>query len=104
MDEEETPPVPPMDPKGNERLGFWITGILFLVAGWGAGVFANLLLHRYAPASGTPLGPVTIYPGFGPFAWMTFILGFAAGLFGIVLLYLATRAPRGPAVLPGYPY
>ncbi len=104
VDLEETPAVPPFDAGGDERVGWWITGGLLLVIGWGFGVVGNLAVHLAAPASGLALGPVRVFPHLGPFAWITLGLGLFTGAVGVGLLWLARQSPRGPVVLPGYPY
>ena len=104
VDLQESPAVPPEPTGGNERIGWTITGILCLVVGWAFGVAGNLLAHRYAPAHGWSLGPWWIGPALGAYAWATFGVGLAVGAFGVVLLYLAARAPRGPLLLPGATY
>ena len=103
MDLQETPAVPPSDEGGDERAGSWITGALLVFVGWGLAVAANIVAHRIAPLSGLRLGPIVVYPGFGPYAWATFVGGLLTGLLGLVLLYIATRLPKGPLVLPGAP-
>jgi hypothetical protein len=104
VDLHESPAVPPEPEGGNPRIGWAITGALALLAGWVGAVGGNLALHRLAPASGWTIGPWWIGRTMGPYAWTTFGIGLAVGAFGAVLLYLASRSPRGPFVLPGYPY
>lgn len=99
-----TPPVPPEERGGNERIGWQIAGTLELVGGWGVADLANLLLHHFAPAGGERFGPVYIGPVFGPYAEAVFGIGLGIGAFGLVLLHLARRAAPGPFVLPGPPY
>ena len=103
-DLQDTPPVPPEDHGGDERIGWWVAGTLCLLGGWVGAVVLNLYLHHVAPAGGSRFGPVWIGPTMGPFAWTVFAGGVGAGLFGVVLCYLASRAPRGRFVLPGQPY
>jgi hypothetical protein len=103
-DPNETPAVPPEDRGGDERIGYWAGGSLLLLVGWGLGVALNLILHFGAPAAGMPLGPWRVYPDMGIYAWGVLALGLVAGLVGVVMLWLAGRAPVGKFVLPGYSY
>ena len=100
----ETPPVPPEDHGGDVRIGWRIAGGLSVLAGWGGAVVLNLLAHQYAPAGGSMWGPIWVGPTVGSYAWAVFGIGIGVGIFGVVMLYLAGRAPRGPFVLPGYSY
>ncbi len=100
-DLQETPAVPPFDPKGDVRLGLFGAGGVLIAVGWGLGVVLNLLLHLYAPAGGHRLWHVYFGPTLGPYAWATVGLGAFAGGFGIVLIALARASPKGPFVLPG---
>jgi hypothetical protein len=101
---EERPPVPPEDPGGDERIGWWITGALCLVFGWGVAAALNWVLHRVAGSTGFLLGPWWIGPAMGDYAWTVFGIGVAVGGFGIVLLHLASKAVPGPFRLPGFAY
>ena len=103
-DLQETPAVPDEPSGGDERIGWTIAGVLAVLAGWVGGVAGNLLAHRLAPPAGWTVGPVWIGPSMGPYAWAVFGLGLGVGAFGVVLLYLASRATRGPFVLPGATY
>jgi hypothetical protein len=104
VDLQETPAVPPFDPKGDVRLGLFIAGSLFIALGWGAGVVANVLLHAYAPSGGFVIFSVHVGSGWGAYAWASLILGALAGAMGVVLLGLGRESPRGPIVLPGGEY
>jgi hypothetical protein len=104
VDLQETPAVPPTDTGGDERIGFQIAGILLIALGWGVAVVGNLLLHHAAGAGGLLLGPVRITSRMGSFAWAAFGFGVFTGIFGVLLLWVARSSPRGPFVLPGYPY
>ncbi len=97
-------PVPAEDPGGDERLGYWISGILCGLSGWGGGVAANLLLHHLAPSGGWRWAFLVIGPAMGPYAWATLGIGAVVGAFMPVLFHLARQSPRGPFRLPGYPY
>ncbi|MCI4363983.1 MAG: hypothetical protein L3K13_06765 [Thermoplasmata archaeon] len=101
---EESPPVPVSDEGGDARIGWIASGVLFLVAGAGGLIGANLLLHRIAPDSGTRYGPFWVGPTLGPYAWAVVVLGMLFVALGAVLLALGLRAPKGRFVLPGYPY
>jgi hypothetical protein len=103
-DISETPAVPPTDPGGDERLGLQIAGLLLMVLGFGVGTLANLAAHMLAGPGGSSVGPWTVHTALGPFAWALLLLGFFTGLIGIAFLVLARDAPKGPVVLPGYPY
>lgn len=96
--------MPPEDHGGDERIGWWVSGALCVVGGWVGAVALNLYLHRVAPSDGSMVGPVWIGPTMGPYAWAVLGGGVGAGLFGLVLFYLASRAPKGPFVLPGRAY
>ncbi|MCI4347823.1 MAG: hypothetical protein L3J97_04295, partial [Thermoplasmata archaeon] len=87
-----------------ERIGYRIGGVLLLVVGWGLGVVLNITLHRLAPAAGQAIGPWRIYPALGSYAWSVVALGLVAGVVGVVMLWLAQRAPPGKFALPGYSY
>jgi hypothetical protein len=104
VDIHETPAVPPFDPQGDERLGFFIAGGLLILLGWGIGVGANVLLHALAPSGGFAVLGVYIGPTWGEYAWASAILGALAGAMGVVLLALGRSSPRGPIVLPGGEY
>jgi hypothetical protein len=101
VDLQETPAVPPFDPKGDVRLGFAIGGGILVAIGWGCGVALNLVLHHFAPGGGHRLWNVWIGPSLGPYAWAVLGLGLFTGVFGLVLVLLARDAPKGPFVLPG---
>jgi hypothetical protein len=101
VDLQETPAVPPFDPKGDVRLGLYGAGGTLIALGWALGVVLNVLLHVYAPAGGHRLLHVYFGPAMGPYAWATLGLGAFTGAFGVVLLVLARSAPEGPFVLPG---
>ena len=103
-DLSELPAVPPEERGGDERIGYRAGGILLLVVGWGVGVILNLVLHWMAPSTGQALGPWRIYHALGVYALGAVGIGLVAGVVGIVMLWLAQRAPRGKFVLPGYPY
>lgn len=104
VDIHETPAVPPMDPGGDERLGYFIAGGLLIAVGWGGGVVANLLAHWVAGSGGMTLGWIRITSTLGPYALAVIGLGLFAGAVGVVLLMLGRASPAGPLVLPGYNY
>jgi hypothetical protein len=101
---DERPPVPPDDPGGDQRIGWWITGVLCVVMGWGVAVMENLILHLTASHVGFDLGPWWVGPTMGPYAWAVLAIGLFVGGFGIVLFHLASKSAPGPFRLPGYPY
>jgi len=98
---EETPAVPPFDPGGDERLGYYAAGGLLITLGWGVGIVVNVLLHLMAPSDGHRVLSAYFGPTLGPYAWAVVGFGAATGVFGVVLLGLGRRSPRGPFVLPG---
>jgi hypothetical protein len=104
VDVHETPAVPPMDPGGDERLGYFIAGALLILLGWGGGVIANLLVHHAAGSGGMLVGWVRITSALGSYAWAVFGIGLVTGAIGVVLLALGRASPKGKLVLPGYDY
>ena len=104
VDIHETPAVPPMDPGGDIRIGYYIAGWILVFLGWGLAVFVNLFLHYLAGSAGTSIAGHVITSTLGPYAWATFGFGVFTGAFGVVLLALGRATPRGPFVLPGYDY
>lgn len=103
-DLQEEPAVPPFDPQGDVRAGYFSAGALLLVLGWGFGVLANLWVHVASPESGSRWLGVYVGPSLGPYAGAVLGLGLFTGAFGLVLLGLGRRSPRGAVVLPGYDY
>jgi len=104
VDLQETPAVPPFDPRGDERRGYFIAGGLLVFLGWGLGVVANALLHLLAGNGGMRIAGVYFGPTLGPYAWATLGLGLATGVMGVVMILLARVSPKGAIVLPGYDY
>ena len=104
VDLQETPAVPPFDPKGDERAGWSVGGGLLVFLGWGLAVVVNVTLHLTASSTGVSVGPVHLTHTLGFFAWLTVGLGLFTGAIGMGLLWLARQAPKGPVALPGYPY
>jgi hypothetical protein len=104
FDLQETPAVPPFDPGGDERLGYFVAGTLLVLVGWVGGVALNLALHSMAGPGGLPIGPVRIDSTLGLFAQLTLGIGAFTGLIGVGILALGWRSRKGPLVLPGYPY
>ncbi len=104
MDLQESFAVPPEDPKGSIRVGWFVAGGLLIALGWGLGIVANLVLHRLAPAGGLVIGSVRIFPALGPYAWAAFGFGAFTGMMGLAIVLLGRTAPKGPIVVPGFPY
>jgi hypothetical protein len=104
MDLHEMPAVPPFDPKGDVRLGYYAAGGTLVALGWGIAVVLNVILHRIAPAGGFQWMGAHVGTDLGPYAWAVLGLGLFTGALGVVLLALARGAPRGPFVLPGSDY
>ena len=103
-DLSESPAVPPMDAGGDERIGLQVAGLLLIVLGFGVGTFGNLAVHVSAGSGGTTVGPWTVHTALGPYAWAILLFGIASGLLGVAFLAIARDLPKGPAVLPGFPY
>ena len=103
-DLSETPAVPPVDPGGSERTGLAIAGALLVLIGFGGGVLAHLLAHLLGDSTGLAVGPWTVHSTLGPYAWALLVFGFVTGLIGVAFLAMARDEPKGPAVLPGFPY
>ncbi|MCI4337072.1 MAG: hypothetical protein L3K17_07785 [Thermoplasmata archaeon] len=104
VDIHEVPAVPEMDPGGDARLGWFLAGGLLIVIGWGLATILNVVAHAMAPATGTALGPVRVFPHWGLYGEVTLGIGLFTGLIGAGLIWLAYRSPEGRIVLPGYPY
>ncbi|MFY9716497.1 MAG: hypothetical protein WAK40_00975 [Thermoplasmata archaeon] len=104
VDAQETPAVPPFDPQGDERAGYFIAGGLLVAAGWGVALFLNLALHVNAPAAGRMFFGLRVGSAWGPEGIALALFGAFTGAMGVVLLALGRAAPRGPLVLPGADY
>jgi hypothetical protein len=104
VDLQETPATPPFDPKGDERIGYWIAGGTLLFLGWGLGVVVNLLLHWEARMGSFQVWTVHFGPTMGAYAWAVFALGLASGAVGASFFLIARSTPRGAFVLPGTDY
>jgi hypothetical protein len=104
VDVHEAPAVPPFDPQGDVRLGYFIGGGLLIALGWGLGVVVNVVLHLLAPSGGHRLLDLYFGTSLGPYAWGVVGLGLLSGAIGVVLLELGRSSPRGAIVLPGYDY
>jgi len=104
VDVQETPAVPPFDPKGDERIGYFAAGGVLIALGWGVGVVLNVLLHLLAPSGGHWLYHAYFGHSLGPYAWATLGFGAVTGALGVVLLGIARASPKGAFVLPGYDY
>ncbi len=103
-DLQEVPAVPPFDPQGDERAGYFAAGGVLIALGWGLGVAGNVLLHLTAPSGGAWTWGVYFGPQFGPYAWAVLGVGLITGALGVVLLGLGRDTPKGRLVLPGYEY
>jgi len=101
VDLQETPAVPPFDPQGDPRLGYFIGGGLLIFLGWGMGVIANLLLHEYSPVGGFTFLGLYFARTLGVYSCAVLGFGLFTGAFGVVLLGLGRASPKGPIVLPG---
>lgn len=104
VDIQETPAVPPMDPGGDERLGYLIAGGILVALGWGVAVVANLLVHYLAGNGGWTILGHGFTSTLGPYAWAAFGFGIFTGGFGVVLVALGRATPKGRIVLPGFDY
>ena len=104
VDLSESPAVPPFDPKGDERLGYFLAGGLLIAVGWGVALVLNILLHRWAAAGATHLWTLRVGARWGPEGIAVALFGAATGAVGVVLVLLGRESPRGPIVLPGAEY
>lgn len=97
--------MPPFDPGGDERLGYFVAGGLLIAVGWGVAVGLNVALHALAGAA-APIGWFGLRVGraWGSEGEAVAIFGALTGAFGAVLVVLGRGSPRGPAVLPGAEY
>lgn len=96
--------MPPMDPGGDVRVGYFVAGGLLIFLGWVLGVITNVLVHAEAGSAGRALGWMRVTTTLGPYAWAVLAFGVVTGGIGVVLLALGWTAPRGKLVLPGYDY
>lgn len=104
VDLHETPAVPPFDPGGDERLGYFVAGGLLIAAGWGIAVGLNVLLHQTASSAGLGSSGLHVGHAWGPRGAAIALFGAFTGAFGVVLVALGRDSPRGPFVLPGAEY
>jgi len=103
-DLNETPAVPEPPSGGDERAGLYLAGATLMALGWGLAVVLNLILHAVAPAGGLPLGPIVVYATWGAYAQAAALIGLLTGAVGAGIFWVASSAPEGPLVLPGYNY
>lgn len=103
-DLQETPAVPPFDPKGDERAGLLAAGTILVVVGWGFAVVLNLVMHYLAPSGGHWVAGVYLGPTLGAYAWALFGFGLVTGALGVAVLGVGRASPKGPLVLPGADY
>ncbi|HTP55022.1 MAG TPA: hypothetical protein VML94_08730 [Thermoplasmata archaeon] len=104
VDVQETPAVPPFDPQGDERAGYFLGGGLLIAAGWGVALGLNVALHLTAPAGGRLFYGLRVASAWGPEGIALALFGAFTGAMGVVLLALGRASPRGPLVLPGAEY
>lgn len=84
---------------GNARAGYFIAASFLLVFGFGVGIAMNLIIHATAPAQGIKVFFMTVYPTFGLYSIIVFVLGALSTIVALGMIWLGIDKPVGPLTL-----
>ncbi len=85
---------------GNRRAGYLVGASFLVILGFGVGVMLNIVAHLTAPAAGSTIFFVTVYPTWGWYATLSMAIGTVATFLGLGMLWLGLDTPYGPPSLP----